>query len=142
MRTLLVATVFSVCALVSMDAHPNTNSSDVVGTWTGPARCQHGDGETITLIIKRDSAGKLQGATDWARSTSDGRHGPAMAFTTMTVEGGRISGSTTADGRTARLSAVVRGDTIEGSWQIDEGDDKWTFTGERQREPAGSTRPR
>src|SRR5215203_852707 len=71
MRTLVVATVFSVCAVASMAAQFNTNSSDVVGTWKGPAGCQHGDGETITLIITRDSAGKLQGATDWARSTSD-----------------------------------------------------------------------
>ena len=142
MRTLLVATVFSVCALASMAAQTNTNSSEVVGTWTGPARCQHGDGETITLIITRDAAGKLQGATDWARSTSDGRHGPAIPFTTMTVEGTRISASTTADGRTTRLSAIVRGDTVEGSWLVDGGDDQWTFSGKRQLEPAGGTRPR
>ena len=97
-----------------MAAQTSVDSSEVVGTWTGPARCQHGDGETITLIVTRDSAGKLQGATDWARSTSDGRHGPAVPFTTMTVEAGRIRASTTADGRTARLNAVVRADTIEG----------------------------
>ena len=142
MRTLLVAVVFGACALASMAAQPRTNSGEVVGTWTGPARCQHGDGETMTLVITRDAAGKLQGATDWARSTSDGRHGPAVPFTTMTVEGGRISASTTENGRTARLSAIVRGDTVEGSWLIDGGDDRWTFTGKRQLEPTRGTRPR
>ena len=142
MRTLVVATVFSVCAVASMAAQFNTNSSDVVGTWKGPAGCQHGDGETITLIITRDSAGKLQGATDWARSTSDGRHGPPVPFTNLTVEDTHISASTTADGRTARLTAVVRGDTVEGSWLIDGTDDKWTFTGKRQLEPAGGKGPR
>jgi len=142
MRTFLVTAVFGVCALASIAAQTHTSTSDVVGTWTGPARCHHGDGETITLIISRDSAGRLHGATDWARSTSDGRHLPAEPFTTMTVEDGRISASTTADGRTVRLSAIVRGDTVEGSWRIDGDDDQWTFVGKRQREPARGTRPR
>ena len=142
MRRILVATVFSVCALASMAAQAGSSTSELTGTWTGPARCQHGDGETITLVITRDAAGKLQGATDWARSTSDGRHGPAVPFTTFTVEGERISASTTADGRTARLTASVRGATIEGRWQVDRADDEWTFTAKRQIDRPGVTPPR
>jgi hypothetical protein len=140
MRTLLLAAVFSTCALGSMAGQ--TDSSAMIGTWIGPARCQHGDGETITLVITRDPAGKLQGATDWALSTSDGRHGPPVPFTALTVEGTRISASTTADGRTTRLTAVVRGDAVAGRWVVDGGDDEWTFAGTRRQEPAEGAPPR
>jgi hypothetical protein len=141
MRTLLMVMVFSVSALASIAAQTSPERTDLVGTWAGPARCQHGDGETITLVISRDAEGKLQGATDWARSTSDGRHGPAQPFTTMTVKGDRISASTIEGGRTLHLSATVRGDTVEGHWSIDGGDDRWTFAATRQMaSPAAAPR--
>jgi hypothetical protein len=142
MRTLLMATVFSLSTLASIAAQTSPDRPDVVGTWTGPARCQHGDGETITLVISRDAEGKLQGATDWARSTSDGRHGPAQPFTTMTVEGNRIRASTTEGGRTLHLSATRRGDTVEGHWSIEGGDDRWTFAATRQMASPGAVPPR
>ena len=130
MRASLVGMMLSTLAL----AAPGAQSGDerLVGTWKAAASCRHGDGETLTLQITRDASGLLKGATDWARSSSDGKHGPVVPFTTMTVDGNAIKASTTADGRTIRLQATVEGDTIKGGWQIDGGDDPWTFAGKRQ----------
>lgn len=129
MRASLLGALLSTLTL----ATPLAQSDDrLVGTWKAAAACQHGDGETLTLQITRDATGALKGATDWARSSSDGKHGPVLPFTTMTVEDNVIKASTTADGRTIRLQATVEGDTIEGGWLIDGGDDRWTFSGKRQ----------
>lgn len=135
MRTSLVAVVFYVVALASVEAQPA--STNVVGTWTATAGCRHGGGETLTLRITRDADGTWSGATDWARSTSDGRRGRPEPFTTLDVEGSRIMATRTANGRTARLDATVDGDTIKGGWAVDGDDDRWTFAGKRQA-PSGS----
>ncbi|HTU99707.1 MAG TPA: hypothetical protein VMF13_04160 [Luteitalea sp.] len=130
MRTLLAGLLLSTLTLTATVAQ--SGDDRMVGTWKAAASCRHGDGETLTLQITRDATGALKGATDWARSSSDGKHGPVLPFTTMTVEGNVIKASTTADGRTIRLNATVDGDTIKGGWQIDGGDDPWTFKGRKQ----------
>ena len=130
MRTSLAGLLLSTLALASPAAQAPDDR--VMGTWKAAASCRHGDGETLTLQITRDATGALQGATDWARSSSDGRHGPVQPFTTMSVEGNVIKASTTADGRTIRLQATVEGNTITGGWLIDGGDDQWTFKGRKQ----------
>jgi hypothetical protein len=109
----------------------------IVGTWTAKAGCRHGGGETLTLTITRDAEGRLHGATDWARSSSDGRRGAAVPFTTVTAEGETLVATATANGRTIRLRARVEGDTISGSWLTDGDDDKWEFAGGRDAVTSG-----
>lgn len=130
MGTVLVTTILSVGLLAS--GHVQSDGDAVVGTWTGPARCLHANGETFTMAITRDSDGRLRGTMDWARSSSDGRRGPGVPFTTLTVKGATITATLTANGRTARLEATVDGDTIAGGWSTDGDDDRWTFEGQRQ----------
>lgn len=138
MRLLALTAIFSCCAMTGLGAQPPT--ADVAGTWSGPAECRHGGGETLTLTIERAPDGTLRGSTDWARSTSDGRRGRPVPFTTLVVEDGSIRATTTAQGRTARLAATLDGDILTGGWAIDGDDDKWTFTARRQP-PESAERP-
>ena len=83
MRLLALTAIFSCCAMTGLGAQPPT--ADVAGTWSGPAACRHGGGETLMLTIERAPDGTLRGSTDWARSTSDGRRGRPVPFTTLVV---------------------------------------------------------
>lgn len=112
---------------VGLVAQPDT----ALGTWSGPARCQHAGGETFTMVIDRDADGRLRGTMDWARSSSDGRRGPGVPFTTVAVEGNRLRATTTVGARTIRLDAVLDGERVSGSWASDGDDDRWTFEGTR-----------
>lgn len=131
MRHLLLTIVLTVTALPGLTAQ--SAAENPVGTWQGPAQCTHAGGETLLLTISRGADGTYTGATDWARSGSDGSRGAAVPFTTVEVEGNQIRATATARGRTARLTATLKGDTLEGGWAIDGDDDRWTFSATRQR---------
>lgn len=130
MRHLLLAIMLTTTALPVPAAQSAADSP--VGTWRGPAQCTHAGGETLLLTISRDADGTYTGATDWARSGSDGSRGPAVPFTAVEVAGNEIRATATAKGRTARLTATLKGDTLQGGWAIDGDDDRWTFTAHRQ----------
>jgi hypothetical protein len=134
MQTIILAVFLG---LGSFGVAQTQSDSAIVGTWTAKAGCRHGGGETLTLTITRDAEGRLHGATDWARSSSDGRRGPAVPFTTVTAKGKTLVATTTANGRTIRLTARVDGDTISGSWLTDGDDDKWEFAGGRDAVTSG-----
>lgn len=99
MRKLLVVSLLSISALTGIRAQTRTTDERVVGTWTGPARCLRGDRETFTMSIRREVGGKPLGTMDWALASPDGRRGPAIPFTTWTVDGWavRASGTTWRD---------------------------------------------
>jgi hypothetical protein len=82
MRTIILAVVIG---LGSLGVSAAQADSPVIGGWTAEAGCKHGGGDTLSLTITRDADGQLRGATDWARSSSDGRRGPAVPFTTVTA---------------------------------------------------------
>lgn len=131
MRHLLLTIMLTATALSGLAAQ--SAAERLVGTWRGPAQCTHAGGETLLLTISRDADGTYTGATDWARSGSDGSRGPAVPFSAVEVEGNRIRATATAKGRTARLTATLNGDTLEGGWAIDGDDDRWTFRATRER---------
>ena len=131
MRPLLLTLLLTVSALPGLAT--SSNDDGVVGTWRGPAQCTHAGGETLLLTISRDANGAYSGATDWARSGSDGSRGPAVPFSSVDVDGNQIRATAIAKGRTARLTATLKGDRLEGGWAIDGDDDRWTFSATRQR---------
>ena len=115
-------------------AHSQGSRPDgrVLGTWTGPVHCLHAGGDTCTMSITRDASGTLTGTMDWALVGSDGRKGPAIPFTSLTVDGDTLTATATADERTAQLEARVEGATITGKWWVKDVSDTWTFTGQKQ----------
>jgi hypothetical protein len=131
MRPLLLTLMLSAGFLPGLATQSGVEGP--VGTWRGPAQCMHAGGETLLLTISRDANGTYTGATDWARSGSDGSRGPAVPFSTVEVDGNQIRATATANGRTARLTATLKDETLEGGWAIDGDDDRWTFTATRQR---------
>jgi hypothetical protein len=139
MRTIILAVVIGLGSLGVAAAEAD---SPVIGAWTATAGCRHGGGETLSLTITRDADGQLRGATNWALSSSDGRPGPVVSFTTVTAKGNTLAATTTANGRTIRLTATIDGDTISGGWLKDGDDDTWTFTGKRLATPAVNRPPR
>ena len=139
MRTIILAVVVGLGSLGI--AHAQADSA-VMGTWTAKAGCRHGGGETLHLTVTRDADGRLRGATNWARSSSDGRSGPLVPFTTVAAKGDTLTATTTANGRTIRLTAKIDGDAITGSWLTDGDDDRWTFAGTREAAPAAGRPPR
>jgi hypothetical protein len=84
------------------------------------------------MSITRDASGTLSGTMDWALVSSDGRKGPAIPFTTLTVDGDTLTATATPDERTAQLEARVEGTTIAGEWWVKDVSDTWTFTGQKQ----------
>lgn len=132
MRTLLSLMLIGLVTLTSAHAQGKAGEADVLGTWSGPAACKHGDGETFTMTISRNERGELVGTMDWALARSDGRRGPGLPLTTLTVEGSSLVATARRDQRTARLDAKIDGDTIAGSWTTTGSDDVWTFKGKRQ----------
>lgn len=132
MRTLLSLMLAGLVALTTAHAQGKGGDAGVLGTWTGPASCKHGDGETFTMTISRNDRGELVGTMDWALVSSDGRRGPGMPLTTLTVEGSSLTATAKRDQRTARLGATIEGDTISGTWTTTGSDDVWTFKGKRQ----------
>lgn len=132
MRTLLSIALVGLVGLSSVNGQAAPADERVVGTWSGPASCQHGNGETFTMSITRDARGQLTGTMDWALSSSDGRRGPGLPLDTLVVDGSTIAATAKRDRRTARLDAVVDGDTITGTWTTSGADDTWTFKGTRQ----------
>ena len=132
-RCLVVAVLLVlVSGLPVLDARSQSNAAGVTGTWEGPVHCLHGGGDRFTMTIDRTADGKYSGTMDWALATSDGQRGPGRPFTTLLVDGTKITATATAAGRTARLEAVVDGDAISGEWRITGNDDIWTFTGMRR----------
>lgn len=132
MRTLLSLTLAGLVGLTALQAQGTIADADLLGTWSGPAACRHGDGETFTMTISRDERGQLVGTMDWALVSSDGRRGPGMPLSTLTVEGTSVTATAKRDQRTARLDARIQGGTISGTWTTTGSDDVWTFKGKRQ----------
>ena len=131
MRTLISLAMVAVLGLSSARGQDVQAGTSVVGTWSGPAACKHGDGETFTMTIPRDDRGQLVGTMDWALVGSDGRRGPGIPLTTLTVAGTSLTATAKRDGHEARLDATVNGDTITGKWTTAGVDDVWTFKGKR-----------
>lgn len=141
-RLFLAVSLFGICALAVAHGQARPADDRLIGTWTGPMHCLHGDGplpDTFTMSIARDANGKVTGAMDWGLATSDGRKGPLVPFTTLTVDGSTIVATATMDAnatpggnQTARLEATVENGTITGTWRVQNVDDVWTFTGKKQ----------
>ncbi len=130
MRTFLALGLFGVCALAIAHAQPADDR--VIGTWSGPVHCQHDGGDMFLMSIRRDANGSLAGTMDWARASSDGRRGPDVPFSTLRVDGARITATRVEGNRTARLDAAVEAGTIIGRWTVTGIDETWSFTGTRQ----------
>lgn len=131
MRTLAAFTLASLVTFTTL--HGQAPAADAaLGTWTGPARCLHRDGETLTLVITRDADGALRGATDWARSGSDGSKAAPIPLTTLTVEGPKVAATYTQGARTIRLEATIKDGTMTGGWASVGDDDRWTFSGKKK----------
>lgn len=128
MRILATLTLVSLATLQAQS--PAADAA--LGTWTGPARCLHGDGETLTLVITRGRDGALHGATDWARSSSDGAKAAPIPLTTLTVEGPKVVATYTQGARTIRLDATIKDGTMTGGWASVGDDDRWTFSGRKK----------
>jgi hypothetical protein len=135
MRVLLSLGVVTLLAVANLGGHA-TSVDAALGTWSGRASCVHGDGETFTMVISRDTHGALTATMDWALSRSDGARGPGMPVTAVKVDGERVTASLTRGERTIRLDATVRNGVMTGKWATDGDTDVWTFTGKRQPTPA------
>lgn len=131
MRTPAAFTLASLLAMATLYAQPPAADA-ALGTWTGPARCIHGDGETLTLVITRDADGVLHGATDWARSGSDGSKAAPVPLTALTVEGPKVVATYTQGARTIRLEATIKDGTMTGGWASVGDDERWTFSGKKK----------
>jgi hypothetical protein len=112
-------------------AFAQTAPNDLQGTWTGEVACLHGGGDSVTISIAPDARGQLTGSSNWGLARSDGRKGPQVPFTQLTVNGPSLTARGDANGHSGTLEAVVRGGTMRGSWRVDGVDDVWTFVARR-----------
>jgi hypothetical protein len=130
MRTLLSLGLATLWTIATPAGQPSA-ANGVLGTWSGPAACLHGDGETFTMVITRDATGAFSATMDWALSRSDGTRGPGAPVTTVKVEDNRVTASHTRGARTIRLNATVKDGVMAGTWATEGDTDVWTFTGKR-----------
>src|SRR5262249_1125470 len=116
MRTLIALAAMGICSVAFVRAQSGVDDA-VVGTWTGPVHCLHGSGDRFVMSIARDASGTLVGTMDWALASATG-HGPGVPFTTLRVDGGKITATRTEGDRTAELDAAVENGTIVGRWRV------------------------
>src|SRR5262245_26451676 len=130
MRTLMAMAAVGICSFVFVRAQSRVDDA-VVGTWTGPVHCLHGSGDRFVMSIARDASGRLIGTMDWALASATGP-GSDVPFTTLRVDGAKITATRTEGDRTAELDAAVENGTIVGRWRVTGIDDVWSFTGRRR----------
>jgi hypothetical protein len=133
MRTIMLVTLGAL--LASVLAAAQTSSDLLEGTWAGEVACLHGGSDAVVISIARDASGRFAGASDWGLARSDGRKGPQVPFTRLTVNGRSVTAVGTANDRTGTLEAVVRAGTMRGTWRVDGVDDVWTFVARRSDLP-------
>ena len=90
MRTIMLVTLGAL--LASVLAAAQTSSDLLEGTWAGEVACLHGGGDAVVISIARDASGRFTGASDWGLARSDGRKGPQVPFTRLTVNGRSVAG--------------------------------------------------
>jgi hypothetical protein len=129
MRKIGVLTIGTLMAAAF--AFAQTAPNELQGAWTGEVACMHGGGDSVTISIAPDARGQLTGSSNWGLARSDGRKGPQVPFTRLTVNGRSLTARGSANGHSGTLEAVVRGATMRGRWRIDGVDDVWTFVARR-----------